>query len=110
MIRAIEILKQIEPYAILVGSASRSNSFNDIDLVVSQKGLDLAKKIFPKWTSIFIGQVTTNDVEIQIEAMMYWYGPDYNHLCRRNLNRKELFGISFRTYSANTFKIPNGDN
>lgn len=104
MIRAIEILKQIEPHAILVGSASRSDSFNDIDLVVSQKGLDLAKKLFPNWTSIFIGQVTTNAVEIQIEAMMYWYGPDYNHLCRRKLNKKNLFGIDFRIYPNNTFK------
>jgi len=94
-----EILQQLAPHSILVGSASYSPLFRDIDLVVSAKGLSVAKKIFPpNWVSGFIGSITTFETEPPIEVFRHWYGPDYHSLKRRKLPIVKLFDVEFRAW------------
>jgi hypothetical protein len=93
-----DILKELSPHAILVGSAARGDEFVDIELVVSEKGLEIAKKILPNWDSTHIGHVATHDTVVPIECMYWWYGPHYANLCRRKLARKSVLGIEFRSW------------
>src|SRR5688572_13510003 len=81
-----EILAELAPHAILVGSASRRplDECNDIDLLISQRGLQRAKKVIPQpWGSLFPGNIYSRVVEPSIEVFVYWYGPGYNTLKRR---------------------------
>lgn len=98
-----DILKAIAPHAIVVGSAARGDAFNDIDLVVTAKGLALAAKLFPSFESCFPGQITCFDTDVPIEVFRIWYGPSYVSLRpRKNLTTATLFGVEFRAWAGET--------
>lgn len=99
-----EILRQLAPYAIIVGSAARSPRFNDIDMVVNARGMKLAKQLFPHWDSCYPGNVSTSYTSPPLETFMYWYGPSYDSLRRRKLARVSLFGVTFRAWPEETRK------
>jgi len=102
---ADDILRQLAPHAILVGSAARSDVYNDIDLLVNKNGLDLARKLFPKgWSSAFMGNLKTFDTAPPIEVFVHWYGPSYAALMRRKteLVARKIGGVKLRAWPTET--------
>ena len=98
-----DILTLLAPVSILVGSASRSEAYNDIDLIVGKRGLDLAKTVLPCWESVFPGHVGTRATTPPIECMRFWYGPDYSALQRRKaLIQRTLYGVTLRAWPIDT--------
>ena len=96
-----QILEQLNPYCIVVGSAAKGELYKDIDMVIFEKGLKLALKIFPpNWHSALVGNIKTFNTEVPIEVFTWCYGPDYNALRRRkDLAEVELFGIKMRAWA-----------
>lgn len=101
-----EILAALAPHAILVGSASVSDRYGDIDLVVSAKGLAIARRILPEPTSVFPGHLASDATEVPIEVFRVWYGPMYHRLCRRTreLTERSLCGATLRAWPIPTWK------
>jgi hypothetical protein len=96
-----DILAQLAPYAIVVGSAARGGHYNDIDLVVNAKGFKIAKEILPPpLSSVFPGHIKTFETEPPIEVMKFWYGPDYNALCRKKLGKVQFGQTEMRSWAT----------
>lgn len=99
------MLQELSDHAILVGSAARGDEYNDIDLVVNEKGLSIAKDCFPAgWKSAFIGNIKTFATTPPIEVFTHWYGPDYRDLCRRRTEiiDREILDIRLRAWPIET--------
>lgn len=98
-----EILAELAPHAILVGSASRLplDCCGDIDLLVSKRGLQKAKKVLPKpHYSVFVGNIGTFETDYPLEVFVYWYGPGYSTVKRRKaIKTVNVLGVPFRAYS-----------
>ena len=99
-----EILAALAPHAILVGSASVSDRYGDIDLVVSAKGLKIAKRLFPAGESVFPGHWATDATTAPIEVFRTWYEPMYHRLYRRHreLTERTLYGVTLRAWPIPT--------
>lgn len=100
----VAILEALRPHAVLVGSASRCGAYRDLDFVVSAKGFEVARKMFPEKESPFIGAWSTCATAVPLEAFRYWYGPDYPSLVRRKreLIDVEVHGVVFRAWPVYT--------
>lgn len=99
-----DILAMLADEAIVVGSAVNGRDYNDIDLVVSAKGLAIAKKILPDAESCFPGHIKTFETDTPIECFRYWYGPGYSDLKKRKLGSVILCGIKLRAWGGRTEK------
>ncbi len=100
------ILSALAPHAILVGSTSVCNNYGDIDLVVSAKGLNIARRILPgRLSSEILGHLATDATEDAIECFRWWYGPSYRVLSRRKreLTPRTLHGVGLRAWCISPF-------
>lgn len=100
-----DILQALAPHVILVGSAATSSRYNDLDFVISARGLEIARKLLPgPLSSEFPGNLSTDTTEVPIEVFRYWYGPGYNSLSRRTteLITRTLYGVTFRAWPHGT--------
>ncbi len=103
MLEHMQILRSLSKYAIVVGSAARSDQYNDIDLVVSEKGLYVAKRVMDPWDSIFPMAITSEALDPQIEVFCVWYGPSYADLRRSTeLTTVTLYNIELRAWPGET--------
>ncbi len=98
-----EILQKLSKYAIVVGSAARGNQYRDIDLVVSERGLEVAKSLLDPWDSCFPMAITSEALDPPIEVFCVWYGPSYSILRRSTeLTRVALYGVELRAWPGKT--------
>ena len=98
-----EVLALLAPHAILVGSASRSDKFRDIDLVVSHRRLEMEKRLLPKpWESAFPMNIKSFQLDVPIEVFRVWYGPSYSELSRGDLVTLNVLGVPLRAWPINT--------
>src|SRR3954464_4228228 len=110
-VKASDILKRLAPHAVVVGSAARGDTYGDVDMVVSDRGLKLAKKLFPEgWESVFIGHIKTFQTEPPLEVMQYWYGPSYRMLTHKRLARRDIEGVSMRVFPDEFWGWTEGPN
>lgn len=100
-----DILRALAPHAILVGSASVSDRYNDLDFVVSAKGLEIARRILPgPLSSEMIGNLSTDATDVPIEVFRCWYGPPYRFLCRSSeLVERTILGVTLRAWPIPTY-------
>lgn len=104
-----EILEKLSKYAIVVGSAARCGTFNDIDLVVSEKGLEVAKSLLDPWDSCFPMAITSEALDPPIEVFVVWYGPSYAELRRsKELTTVMLYGTELRAWPGQTWRVEKG--
>jgi|SRR5581483_8117761 len=99
------ILRELAPHAILVGSAVHGDRYGDIDLVVSARGLEIARRILPgPLSSEMIGNLSTDTTDVPIETFRFWYGPSYRSLCqrKRELTERTIHGVAFRAWGGTT--------
>ena len=98
-----DTLRNLSKYAIVVGSAARGDQYNDIDLVVSEKGLEVAKRLLDPWDSCFPMAITSEALDPPIEVFCVWYGPSYSILRRSTeLTRVALYGVELRAWPGKT--------
>lgn len=104
---AVWILERLKDHVILVGSASRSDVYKDIDLVISEKGLKIAKQLFSNMStgSAFVGNLKCFGTNPPIEVFTFWYGPSYKDLKRKykkELISKTILGTELLAWPTKT--------
>lgn len=98
-----EILQALTKYAIVVGSAARGDQYRDIDLVVSENGLGVAKALLDPWDSCFPMAITSEALDPAIEVFCVWYGPSYADLRRSaELTTVTLYSVELRAWPTET--------
>jgi hypothetical protein len=98
-----QILRALAPHAILVGSASRGDNYQDIDLVINERGLRTARSVLPgPLVSCYLGHLKTFQTQPPVEVMRYWQGPLYGELAHRRLVIREVSGVKLRAWPGET--------